>query len=88
MAPKRVSENGWRDAFGASRGVLARKADAFGYPFQLTHLGATDMICAEWQVESLRITSDDLRRLVLEAPSARVCSHILHTYNMQIINLS
>ena len=25
------------DAFGEFRGVLARKADAFGYPFQLTH---------------------------------------------------
>ena len=29
----------WRkaDAFGEFKGVLARKADAFGYPFQLTH---------------------------------------------------
>ena len=50
VTPKRVSENGehekltesWRkaDTFGEFRGVLARKADAFGYPFQLTNFSS------------------------------------------------
>ena len=73
VAPKRVSEKGqheklaesWReaDAFGEFRGVLARKADAFGYPFQLTHFslpisaylfqGPLSLACFRWRLRLL-----------------------------------
>ena len=53
-ADGKLTESCWKaDAFGESRGVLARKADAFGYPFQLTHfslpiIGHNAKACARW----------------------------------------